>query len=184
MKRKCQAAEDKFSSANVAYTSFWSGRSFKTSSARIGVASSPRRNRSKTQRTVSRFWDQVENSLFSTGRVSSALPKGRLQQSCLQIINGCSNSIALALWTSLGMLHGLIPTACVVHCKFAPRAQASRRHETYLVTGGATPTVMRLGTAISHLQDERCIYMDYNATTPVFPEVLRGCVCLCVLLQT
>ena len=82
------------------------------------------------------------------------------------------------------MLQGLIPTACVVQCKFAPRAQASRRHKTYLVNGGATPTVMRLGTAISHLQDERCIYMDYNATTPVFPEVLRECVCLCVALQT
>jgi len=30
---------------------------------------------------------------------------------------------------------------------------------------------MGLADAIPHLQDEGCVYMDYNATTPIFPEV-------------
>ena len=42
--------------------------------------------------------------------------------------------------------------------------------------GGALP---RLGEALPHIRDSGCIYLDYNATTPIFPEVgadfLREC---------
>lgn len=30
---------------------------------------------------------------------------------------------------------------------------------------------MALGTALQHMQDDGCVYLDYNATTPIFPEV-------------
>ena len=33
---------------------------------------------------------------------------------------------------------------------------------------------MGLADAIPHLQDEGCVYMDYNATTPIFLEVRKG----------
>ena len=32
---------------------------------------------------------------------------------------------------------------------------------------------MGLGVAIPHMRDEGCVYMDYNATTPIYPEVSR-----------
>ena len=36
---------------------------------------------------------------------------------------------------------------------------------------------MTLGTALQHMQEDGCIYLDYNATTPIYPEVRRK-VCL------
>lgn len=41
---------------------------------------------------------------------------------------------------------------------------------------GVTPRTkvsiaMTLGTALQHLQEDGCVYLDYNATTPIFPEV-------------
>lgn len=31
-----------------------------------------------------------------------------------------------------------------------------------------------VGTPLPHLQEAGCIYLDYNATTPIFPEVSLG----------
>ena len=36
------------------------------------------------------------------------------------------------------------------------------------------PVVMTLGTALQHMQEDGCVYLDYNATTPIFPEVRRN----------
>ena len=58
---------------------------------------------------------------------------------------------------------------------FVTRVPVYRRRHVHPVvvynTAMATPVATGLGTALAHLQDEECVYMDYNATTPIFPEV-------------
>ena len=39
--------------------------------------------------------------------------------------------------------------------------------------GSRSPTAMTLGTALQHMQENGCTYLDYNATTPIFPEVTQ-----------
>ena len=34
----------------------------------------------------------------------------------------------------------------------------------------AAPGLPQLGEALPHLEQAGCIYLDYNATTPIFPE--------------
>ena len=38
-------------------------------------------------------------------------------------------------------------------------------------TAAAAGSLPRLGEALPHLEQAGCIYLDYNATTPIFPEV-------------
>ena len=53
-----------------------------------------------------------------------------------------------------------------------PRAAAlaDRNHSTWkLQAATASPAVLAIGTPLSAL--DSCVYLDWNATTPIYPEV-------------
>lgn len=71
------------------------------------------------------------------------------------------------------MLHALIPQPSQIYCSAVQRKPA-RLGNAYPIRTPSAAVVMGLAAAIPHLQDEGCVYMDYNATTPIFPEVRKG----------
>ena len=86
--------------------------------------------------------------------------------------------------SSQGMHHTVTSQLC--HLRSTdPALTTQRQLRARTVTGVTHRTLaMTLGTALQHMQEDSCIYLDYNATTPIFPEVRRlvqrslGCFCL------
>ena len=70
------------------------------------------------------------------------------------------------------MLHALIPQPSRLHCSAVHR-QSVRLGKAHPIKTPSAAVVMGLADAVPHLQDEGCVYMDYNATTPIFPEVRK-----------
>lgn len=67
---------------------------------------------------------------------------------------------------------------CLLQSRYAVRTTRRQHRSAPAVKRASRRTnlsvVMTLGTALPHMQKEGCIYLDYNATTPIFPEVRRG----------
>lgn len=57
---------------------------------------------------------------------------------------------------------------------FTTDRQRQSRTVRSAVHGTQLSVVMTLGTALQHMQEDGCVYLDYNATTPIFPEVRRN----------
>ena len=96
----------------------------------------------------------------------------------------CADAPEQLYSSSQGMHHTVTSQLC--HLRSTDPALATRRQlRARTVTGVTHRTLaMTLGTALQHMQEDSCIYLDYNATTPIFPEVRRlvqrslGCFCL------
>ncbi len=71
------------------------------------------------------------------------------------------------------MSHALILQPSQLYCS-AVRRNSPRLGHAHPIRTPSAAVVMGLADAIPHLQDEGCVYMDYNATTPIFLEVRKG----------
>lgn len=71
---------------------------------------------------------------------------------------------------------------------FVTRVSVHQRRHVHTVVvynkAMANPVATGLGTALAQLQDEECVYMDYNATTPIFPEVDKMALCSTFIKHT
>ncbi len=71
----------------------------------------------------------------------------------------------------------LASTACTAaSTTFSRNLHVEAAAAAYAAAGAAASPQQRpagLGQALPHLARTGCIYLDYNATTPIFPEVLR-----------
>ncbi|KAL3145998.1 hypothetical protein ABBQ38_015358 [Trebouxia sp. C0009 RCD-2024] len=76
-------------------------------------------------------------------------------------------------------MHRVAVSRCFVcdrnwgYCSSASRQQSLSTVRS-AVHSSKLPVVMTLGTALQHMQEDGCVYLDYNATTPIFPEVAQA----------
>lgn len=76
------------------------------------------------------------------------------------------------------MYHTAALQLCQLQSRYAVCLTRRQQRSTQAVKRASRRTnfsvAMTLGTALPHMQEEGCIYLDYNATSPMFPEVRRG----------